>query len=206
VDMPEYTKINTVWKRTERGQIIEGEYATPELAYLAGNEWEWTEKVNGTNIRVGWDGMAVEFGGRTANAQIPAKLVAVLRGLFEDRDRLTKVFGTDPAILYGEGYGAGIQNGGLYAPEQAFVLFDVLIDRWWLSRANVNGIAEALGLRAVPVIGRGTLPETCETVKAGLVSQWGSFPAEGIVARPVVDLFDRKGERIVAKIKAKDYR
>ncbi|KKK85362.1 hypothetical protein LCGC14_2774100, partial [marine sediment metagenome] len=30
--------------------------------------------------------------------------------------------------------------------------------------------------------------------------------AEGLVMRPVVDLFDRKGNRIIAKVKAKDFR
>ena len=77
--MREYPKINTIWKRDDRGRVIEGEYATPELEYLADLAWEWTEKVNGTNIRIGWDGAKpplgdYEIGGRTADAQIPAKL------------------------------------------------------------------------------------------------------------------------------------
>lgn len=205
--MPEYTKINTIWKRDERGRILEGDYATPELAYLADLDWEWTEKVDGTNVRVGWNGAAVEFGGRTANAQMPTKLVAALRHLFDDPSLFVAAFGDGPAVLYGEGYGAGIQGGGgNYSPTQTFVLFDVTVGPWWLRREDVWDVAEKLGLRVVPSLGRGSLPWASEHVKADIVSTWGGFPAEGMVGRPAVDLFSRKGERIMAKIKARDFR
>jgi hypothetical protein len=204
--MNEYTKINTIWKRDERGRIIEGDYSTPELAYLADLDWEWTEKVDGTNVRVGWDGSAVEFGGRTANAQMPTKLVAVLRDLFADLSRFAEVFGESSAVLYGEGYGAGIQSGGNYSPLQAFVLFDVTVGAWWLRRDDVADVAAKFGLHVVPVVGHGPLLWASDQTKSGFMSKWGSFPAEGMVGRPAVDLFDRKGERVIAKIKARDFR
>ena len=213
VTMPEYTKINTIWKRDERGRIIEGDYATPEFAYLADAEWEWTEKVDGTNVRVGWDGTAVEFGGRTANAQMPTKLVAALRNLFPDAVRFAEVFGESPAVLYGEGYGAGIQGGGgNYSATQTFVLFDVTVGPWWLERENVADVAAKFSLDTVPVIGRGSLTWASEQAKAGIQSTWGDperstgFAAEGLVGRPAVTLFSRKGERIMAKIKTRDFR
>jgi hypothetical protein len=205
-DMAEYTKINTIWKRDERGRIIEGDYATPEFAYLAELDWEWTEKVDGTNVRVGWDGTSVEFGGRTANAQMPTKLVAALRDLFGDPPRFTDCFGDSAAVLYGEGYGAGIQSGGNYSLTQTFVLFDVAVGPWWLRRGDVSDVAAKLGLSLVPIVGRGSLSWASDHVKAGLKSAWGDFPAEGMVGRPTVDLFDRKGERIIAKIKTRDFR
>lgn len=205
--MNEYVKINTIWKRDERGRIIEGDYATPELAYLAGTDWEWTEKVDGTNVRVGWNGSTVEFGGRTANAQMPTKLVAALRDLFSDTSMLSEVFGESEAVLYGEGYGAGIQGGGgNYSPSQTFVLFDVTVGPWWLRREDVTDVAGKLGLRTVPIIGRGTLQWASDQAKASLTSDWGAFASEGLVGRPAVDLFSRKGERVMAKIKTKDFR
>ena len=205
--MAEYTKINTIWKRDERGRIVEGDYATPELAYLADLDWEWTEKVDGTNVRVGWDGSTVEFGGRTANAQMPTKLVASLRDLFRDPAPFVTAFGESGAVLYGEGYGAGIQGGGgNYSPRQTFVLFDVTVGPWWLRREDVLDVAQKLNLQTVPVVGHGSLPWAANHVRAGIVSDWGAFPAEGMVGRPAVDLFSRKGERIMAKIKARDFR
>lgn len=204
--MAEYTKINTIWKRDERGHIIEGDYATPEFAFLADADFEWTEKVDGTNVRVGWDGHDVQFGGRTANAQMPTKLIAALRSMF-DPERLAAVFGESSAVLYGEGYGAGIQGGGgNYSPNQTFVLFDVTVGPWWLRREDVQDVATKLAIEVVPVYGRGTLQWASDKAKAGIESTWGAFPAEGLVGRPAVELFDRKGERIMAKTKTRDFR
>ncbi len=203
--MEPYPKINTIWKRTDRGPIIPGEYATPELRLLRAVEWEWTEKVDGTNIRVGWDGHAIAFGGRTENSQMPAKLVQVLAQLFSPQ-RFESVFAGTPVTLYGEGYGAKIQKGGgNYRPDQSFVLIDVRIDNRWLRRDDVRDVANKLGIDTVPVIQRGGLYAACVAVRAGITSTWGPFPAEGLVGRPVVELFSRKGERIMAKIKTRDY-
>ena len=65
VAVKEYDKIQTVFKRDmeNRGAIIEGTFALPEFEYLQNNVWEFTEKVDGTNVRVMWDGSAVRFGG-----------------------------------------------------------------------------------------------------------------------------------------------
>jgi hypothetical protein len=90
------------------------------------------------------------------------------------------------------------------------VLFDVKIGDFWLTRPNVNDIADKLGIDSVPVLGTGTIHDAINIVKNGLESRWSTktkgFEAEGIVARPVVPLFNRKGERIIAKIKARDFR
>ena len=39
----------------------------------------------------------------------------------------------------------------------------------------------------------------------GKQEYWGDFIAEGIVARPKVTLFTRKGERLITKIKHRDF-
>ena len=49
--MREYHKINSVFKRDERGNFIE-EYADDVFEYLKDNVWVFTEKVDGTNIVV----------------------------------------------------------------------------------------------------------------------------------------------------------
>lgn len=204
-EMPEYVKINTIWKRDERGHIIPGDYSTDELAFLADCRWEWTEKVDGTNVRVGWNGSGVEFGGRTANAQMPTPLVATLRSLFSDTAPFAEAFGAGPAVLYGEGYGARIQDGGKYAPEASFVLFDVRVSKWWLRRDDVLDVAARFGLRVVPIVGAGSLTWASDLASKGITSTWGDFPAEGLVGRPAVELLDRAGHRVMAKIKTRDF-
>jgi hypothetical protein len=44
-----------------------------------------------------------------------------------------------------------------------------------------------------------------DQTRTGFKSQWGDFIAEGIVARPVVELKSRNGDRIITKIKYKDF-
>ena len=44
-----------------------------------------------------------------------------------------------------------------------------------------------------------------ENVKKGFISKWGDFQAEGIVARPQVELKARNGKRVITKIKNKDF-
>jgi hypothetical protein len=51
----------------------------------------------------------------------------------------------------------------------------------------------------------GTLCEAVELVKRGYPSQLRCTPPEGLVMRPEVELRDRRGERIITKIKMKDF-
>ncbi len=213
----EYHKIQTVFKRDPENKfrtLLEGQYSLPELGYLALNDWQWTEKVDGTNIRIivgpAAEGglQSVVFGGRTDNAQIPAYLVTALNDLFQTFEQkllMKEMFG-DGAVLYGEGYGAKIQKGGgNYRSDQSFVLFDVKVGEWWLQREDVEDVAKQLGLDVVPAMGVGTLPDMVDHVRLGFPSRWGNFPAEGVVARPTVELRARSGHRIITKLKQKDF-
>ena len=208
--MHEYHKIPTVFKRnpdTKFRTLLEGEYATPELKYLRFNDWLFTEKVDGTNIRVMWQPeTGFTFGGKTDNAQIPGRLTNRLNEMFSDKTGAFMSAFDGPVCLYGEGYGAKIQKGGgNYSGTQEFVLFDVKVGYWWLEWENVVDVASKLGLRVVPVYAAGPLPKMIDVVRAGIKSAWGDFPAEGLVARPVVSLMARNGSRIVTKLKTKDF-
>ena len=208
--MSEYHKIQTLFKRdmsSKQKTLIEGDWTLPEFEYLAGNVWTFTEKVDGTNIRVIFNDGRVTFGGRTDDAQIPAQLVTRLNERFLPlAPKLGEVFTDGSAVLYGEGYGAKIQKGGgNYRADQDFVLFDVRVGPWWLQRADVENVAQRLGLDVVPVIGEGTLYAAVAQAKAGIQSTWGGFQAEGIVARPKTELNTQSGHRLIAKIKCRDF-
>lgn len=208
--MKEYHKIQTVFKRnpeTKFKTLLEGDYSLPEFEFLASNQWVFTEKVHGTNIRIMFDGERITFGGKTDRAQIPAFLVTRLNEVFLPQLDLFKEKFADGVCLYGEGYGAKIQKGGgNYRPDQDFVLFDVKIGDWWLQRSDVEDIATQLNLDIVPIIGTGTLAKMVEQTRQGFNSLWGNFKAEGIVARPITELKTRGGHRIITKIKCKDFR
>jgi len=207
--MKEYHKIQTVFLRdpnTKFKTLLEGDFALPEFKYLANNEWVFTEKVDGTNIRVMFDGQQITFGGKTDDAQIPAFLVTRLQDVFLPQLETFKAKFADGACLYGEGYGAKIQKGGgNYRPDQDFVLFDVKIGDWWLERSSVEEIASVLKLDIVPIIGTGTLYDMVEMTRRGFNSLWGNFEAEGIVARPSVELKTRNSHRVITKLKHRDF-
>jgi len=205
--MKEYHKINSIFKRSIDGKkMLFGEYSVPEFDYLKNNQWLFTEKVDGTNIRVIWDGVKVLIKGKTDNAQIHWQLIEKIQALLPVY-KFTDIFKDIPLCLYGEGYGAGIQKGGgLYKLEKDFVLFDVMINETWLERSNCEDVAEKLGIEIVPIIGRGTLLDAQVKVETGFVSTWGNFIAEGLVIKPIIELCDRRGGRIITKIKHRDFK
>lgn len=208
--MSEYHKIDTLFKRdmtSPRKSLIVGEWTSDTFEYLAGNQWQFTEKVDGTNIRVIIDGTAgrIEFGGRTDNASIPAPLVKRLQDRLLTQEAALLAAFPAGGVLYGEGYGGKIQSGGNYRADPDFVLFDVRVGGFWLRRDDVLDVASKFGLDVVPVIGQGTLLDAVESAREGFLSAWGNFTAEGIVARPTVELSDRAGHRIIAKIKHRDF-
>jgi hypothetical protein len=209
----EYHKIQSVFLRDPANRhktFLLGQYSLPVFEYLAGNQWVWTEKIDGTNVRVRWDGTDVEFGGRTNDAQMPVFLMQRLQQIFTPV-ALARVFpdikdGVQ-VILFGEGYGAKIQKaGGLYKPDGCdFILFDVMVNGLYLERHNVDDIAVQLQIESVPELGRGTLLEAIERVKEGFPSMIGKAQAEGMVLRPVVELTDRLGHRVITKVKHRDF-
>lgn len=209
LDFPEYHKIDTLFERDERTFVVNpSRLKKPVIGTI--REWEVTEKIDGTNVRVmlSREGEVV-FGGRSNNAQLPADLVQYLMRTFP-AERLREVFWIDgkptAAVLYGEGYGAGIQKGGVYRLDKAFILFDVLVDgKWWLDRAAVFDIAGKLRIDIVPLLGTWTLGEIAENVRAGMPSAIGRCPSEGIVARPIETLYDKRGERLIIKLKTRDF-
>lgn len=212
----EYPKIDTLFERNEKFIVDTSRFRRPVFCTIG--EWDVTEKVDGTNIRVMMDEQGlVTFGGRTDRAQLHTDLLQYLMATFT-ADKMTAAFIRDDGglpssvVLYGEGYGAGIQKGGSYRPDKAFRLFDVLVDgRWWLSRENIADVANKLSIQRVPYLGRWSTEQIVNYVAEGMPSvvanedMNNSFTAEGVVARTVEELFDNRGKRIMFKLKTRDF-
>ena len=207
--LKEYHKIETLFERDNKTKkLIEGKFINETVEYLKDNKWQFTEKIDGTNIRIYWDGHRVSFYGRTDKAQIPAELVNRLNELFggEVNEQLfEQKFGETEVVLVGEGYGAKIQNGGLYRDNQDFILFDVMIAGNWQPRESVEDIANYFGIDIVPIVLEGTIQEAVDYVKTKPKSKIGTANSEGVVGRPIVEMQDRCGNRVIVKIKVKDF-
>lgn len=209
--MKQYEKIETVFCRDTNGtkRLILNDYRNPTIAYLKDNMWLFTEKVDGTNIRVHWDGHKVEFGGRTDKAQIPGTLLNKLNEMFvttEAEELFEQTWGDKDVILFGEGYGPKIQNGGDYRSDVSFILFDVLVGDNYQEREWVEKTAQMFNIDVVPIVLTGTIQDGIDYVMKHPQSTMGTAMMEGIVGRPMIELRDRRGERVIVKIKFEDFK
>lgn len=219
--LPLYPKIDSVFKRDPENNhktFLVGEWTNPVFELLKDIEWVGTEKVDGTNTRIhilppqtSDEVPRVEVGGKTHTAQLHFDLVNTLldigkRALSLDDERYYGL------TLFGEGYGAGIQRGGIYRPDMAFILFDVYDSTHgiWLESENVVDIGDTLGIPSVPPTFVGSLGQAVWhfenhrpiTFHSPLTNQNN---AEGWVLRPARELRDRMGNRVITKIKVKDF-
>ena len=216
--MTTYHKIHGIFKRhlegEKKGRFIIGQYSRPEFEMLKDIIWEWTEKIDGTNIRVIWDGNDITFKGKSDRAELPKHLEEKLNKLFYNEETIElfkDFFGDNEVCLYGEGYGYKIQKGCKYFEGEkkvGFILFDIKIGNTWLKRKDVIMIGTEFGIRTVPIVGEGTVWESIEFVKTEPKSTFGKqdFVMEGVVIRPKVELLDRNSHRIITKIKVKDFK
>jgi ATP-dependent RNA circularization protein (DNA/RNA ligase family) len=220
----EYQKINTLFKRDERGIIIPEKFTLPEFGWLKDCKWEATEKIDGTNMRLELQFSTDDYNpevlnytcricGKTDNAQIPPHLYKKMEDLFGEvnwNEIFPDATSGECITIYGEGYGAKIQNGGNYIKDDVnFILFDVRVNDWWLNRANCEDIAKKLNIDIVPLIGYMTIPEAINYVEKGFkstIAQNKDYDAEGLVLRTPDILCRKDGSRLITKIKTKDFR
>jgi len=221
----EYPKINTLFERDKATFIVDPTQIKQEVLGTI-SKWDVTEKIDGMNIRVVWDPTAfvsspgiedslgtiswdpsnppLRFYGRTDAAVIPADLLSHLQSIFTVEKLLSNF--SNPTTFYGEGYGGKIQSGMKLSPTKSFILFDVKVHSSWLKDSDMRGVAEVLGCPAVPYMGRMNLDQIIAVCKAGFNSALGEHPpAEGIVARPIEPLFNNWGQRVIIKLKTRDF-
>lgn len=209
--MRTYEKIETVFKRDIDGtkRLIPNDYRNETVEYLKDSIWNFTEKIDGTNIRIIWDGHKVSFGGRTDKANIPKHLLKFLEEKFstaEAEELFEQTFGEKEVILFGEGYGYKIQNGGAYRDDVSFILFDVLVGDNYQEREWVEVTAKMFDVEVVPIVLTGTIQQGIHYVVQHPKSTIGTAWMEGIVGRPAVELKDRCGNRVIVKIKWEDFK
>jgi hypothetical protein len=177
----------------------------------------------------------VRIAGKTDNANIPPKLKAFMEEHYpEDKvlaafglqkfipaqqfaDHKWVDENGRPAVnkipriytVYGEGYGAGIQKGGNYIKDGvSYIVFDVKVDDMYLLTASRDEIAGKLGAPIVPFIGYFTIDEAIDFVRVGFkstIAENKDYMAEGLVLRTECGLLNRRGERLITKIKTCDF-
>lgn len=229
----EYFKINSLYKREgwyfEEGKkdspsykkgkqsLIIGDYACPEFASI--KQWRVDEKVDGTNIRLIFmkkDGQFLlpSICGRSADSMIPPHLLKHLQDIatWDNFNRAFADLVNSPdfsVCIFGEGYGPRIQScGGNYRKDAGFIIFDIRVNHWWMTKESVKDISEKFGVPVVPDLGVMTETEIVEFVKSKPMSRCSKTPQvmEGIVARSDPLMLFRNGQPMIFKLKCKEFK
>lgn len=209
-----YPKIENLYKRDETTHKCGPEFGLrmPEVSQIS--KWLVLEKVDGMNMRVVWEPEPIAntyrepvYYGRSDKANIPGDLKTHMEEKFSTATML-EAFREDEVdlpikvVLFGEGYGAGIQSGGHYREDKAFILFDVVVNDHWLPFPDVMDISYKLGIPHAPALAfNATLRDAKKCVA---LSELTIGPTEGIVCRTDPYLFNSWGQRIMFKYKSRD--
>lgn len=193
------------------GLIIPGAYTWEMFENIS--RWHVTEKIHGQNIRIGWNPDMVQpmtyWGRKGGESSIQKGLLPFLKTLFTE-SLMQRAFDdeTTSVVLYGEGFGPGIQSWHYGKARSEFILFDVMVGNVWLEQSSVTEVAKNLGIERVPILGENM--STVDAVMKCYGEPWsqvcGGHPMEGVVARsqPLV-LHRVKKTPIQWKLKVSDY-
>lgn len=212
--MKEYQKINTLYKFDGTTKKYTNEITTPEIDYLKNLSWLASEKIDGTNIRVEYDGHRVSWSGRTDKSQLPKEVDELLQKTFGESEVVFEQnFGNKEVMLYMECYGGKIQ-GGLYGGSERLIGFDVMINGMYLDKRVIKDIFGYFGVETVEFFEVGSLTRLIDKVKDNIkmgikdMSKYATedkpTEKEGFVCVPNVRLLDAQGNRIIVKVKYRD--
>ena len=167
------------------------------------------EKIHGTSAHVSWTeakGVRFSSGGEKHERFVKLFDEAALRTAFMG-------LGHPTVIVYGEAYG-GSQQGQKWRYGEAlrFIAFEVAIGDAWLAVPNAHDVATKLGLDFVHYVKVPTDIVSLDSERDAPSEQArrngieGDQPREGVVLRPLVEMRDGRGDRVLAKHKRDEER
>jgi hypothetical protein len=182
---------------------IENLYRSKAQEILLFKELYALEKVHGTSANISWkEGKVSYFPG--------GESLSKFKSLFNE-ERLVKHFtelGHEEVVVYGEAYGGSCQKMSyMYGPELRFIVFDVFINNIWLDVPNMDEVATRLEQEVVPwrkiVCDLAAIDNERDrpsevAVRRGFTEE---HIREGVVLRPLAEMFNRYGERMIVKHK-----
>ena len=213
--MDKYQKIDTLYVFDNGLKRFVTKFTNPLVEFLRDNAWLASEKVDGINIRVHFDGYRVEWSGRTDDAQLPKEAEVLLQEVFGESEVVfEQTFGCKDVYLFMECYGGKIQ-GGAYGGKERLIGFDVKVGGIYLDKRVIGEIFKKFGVKCVDFIELSNLQAAIACVQDAAdnpefhispLCEKGKTVIEGLVAVPAKRLYDHMGERIIVKIKARDLR
>lgn len=176
------------------------------------------EKVHGTSAHIGWSRLS----GESLDPLRTHELTFYSGGEKHDKfealfdtgflaDALAS-FGLDEIIINGEAYGGKCQGmSKTYGKDLKFVVFDVRFNGNWLSVPRAEQVATMLKLEFVHYVKISTKLEDldrerdADSIQAIRNGMGEGHKREGIVLRPLEELVDEFGNRMIAKYKRAEF-
>lgn len=164
------------------------------------------EKVHGTSAHVRFkDGQLAFFSGEQPT---------VFKSLFDEEFLLSALasFGIDDITVNGEFYGGKCQGmSSTYGKNPKFIVFDVRFNGNWLTVPQAESVAAMLKMEFVHYVKISTKLEEidrerdADSVQAIRNGMGSGLLREGIVLRPIEELVDDMGNRLIAKHKRAEF-
>lgn len=212
--LDEYQKIPVLYEFDASRKEYTNKIADPSVEFLSGLSWLASEKYDGMNIRVHYDGHKVEIFGRTDAAILPKEVEDLLERTFYNSEVIfeQQFRDCDDVTLFMECYGGRIQGSKgrkwYGSKDESLIGFDVKIGYRYLDRKYVKDIFDAFGVPCVEFFDVKDLNEAIEIVKSKAMAQ-SEDPNEpyfeGLVCTPATPLLDIYGHRVIVKIKCETF-
>lgn len=191
---------------------VENMRSYPQI-FVDGEQVEATEKVHGTNSRIGFvaeeDGTATWMAGSRALRRKRPEGNAFATNTYwfpwslPDVQALMLALaeaGHRQALLYGEVHGRGVQSYDYGAKGLAYRAFDLMIDGQYVDRDVFAAWCAQFAIPTVPIIYRGSF--TLAAIRAasdGDSLVGGAHGREGVVVRPLTERNDPAVGRVILK-------
>ena len=214
----EYPKLKNLHKRDPADNKVIDEFTdeifSPEQLGNAG--WTWREKMDGTNLRIIWDGHRAEYRGRTDRAQFSDGQTVFLDEKIKSpafEELLEQTFGNTEAALYAELIGNKIQGNPHKIDGYEIRVYDAFVAGWWLLPVNVDELANDLGLDSAEIIGVAPIGHMHQGMK-DIASMAEALEGEaepleyieGIVGTAPGSVLGRDGTILRVKLKLENYK
>lgn len=213
--MDKYQKIETLYVFDGKQKKFTNHFSSPLVDFLKDVRWLVSEKVDGMNVRVHFDGYRVEWNGRTEDSDLPIEVENLLQNTFGDSEVIfEQVFGNKDVYLFMECYGGKIQ-GGAYGGKERLIGFDIKVNGIYLDKNIIGNIFANFGIPCVEFHEVANLQEAIDYVQNAVdhpnqyispLCEKGNTIIEGLVAVPAMRLYNHMGDRIIVKIKVCDLR
>ena len=180
-------------------------YRTELLGYLSDLQWIYRRKLDGSNMRVQWNGEQALWNGKSNAYQCGSDITEYMNNVFQE-EIFEEKFGRDKnVVIFGEIMGPKVQTNELKLDSPSFIIFDVNINGTWLYPGDVCNIADYFGLNTCYTYMDGglghsdTLENLIKRVAGGEFKDW-----EGVVATPLLEMRDQGWQRDISAQKNKN--